>query len=87
MVVALGDLLQLPFNGPRTAKQATVHFIETVIRGVEHEATGNADSNSDRATIELDCKTLGNHCDSPARAAGKRAHDRVAQALSRSANV
>ena len=46
--------LQLSLDGSRTGKHAPVHFIETVVRGVKHEAARNADSDPDRATVELD---------------------------------
>lgn len=53
--------LQLSLDGSRTGKHAPVHFIETVVRGVKHEAARNADSDPDRATVELDRKSLCNH--------------------------
>ena len=58
---ALGHSLQLSLDGPRTGKHLPVHFIETVVRGIKHEAAWNADSDPDRATVELDRKSLGNH--------------------------
>jgi len=61
---AIGDSLQLPLDGPCTGKHAPVHVIEPIIRCVKDEAAGDPGGNSNRAAIELDCKSLRNHGDS-----------------------
>src|SRR5437764_15141270 len=59
-----GNSPQFSLDGAGAAEQPAVHLIEAIVGCVEHEAAGNADSYADRAAVELDCKTLGNHEDS-----------------------
>jgi len=58
---AKSDPGQLPLDRPGAAEHASVHLPETVVGGVEHEAAGDADGDADRAAVELDCKSLGDH--------------------------
>src|SRR6478672_3511197 len=58
------DSLQLALDGAGAAEQPSVHRVEAIVGGVEHEAAGHADGDADRAAVELDCKTLGNHLNS-----------------------
>jgi len=82
--MAFGGALQLPFYGAGTGKQAPVHVIEPIVRCVEHEAAGDADSDTDSAPIELDCKSLRNHEDSaPGAQQGARMRSRMRGAAAR----
>jgi hypothetical protein len=57
----LRNLVHLPLDGSRTGKQAPVHFIKSVVRREEHEATRDADGDPHGAAIKLDAKTLRIH--------------------------
>src|SRR5437868_6465910 len=69
--LSLADFVQLALDCSSTAEHAPVHRLEPAVRCVEHEAARDADGDADRATVELDCETLGNHEDS---APGEQRH-------------
>src|SRR5690349_18235245 len=67
-----GLLFQRTLDRAGAAEQLPVHRVEPVVGCVEHESARHADGNADRAPVELDGKTLGNHLDSWLPAGGAR---------------
>lgn len=74
-MLSTGDLLQLALDGASTRENATIHFVEVIIRCVKYEAARNPDSDADRAVIELNYKSLGHRTLLPA-SGSKHARDR-----------
>ena len=55
------DLLQLALDGPGAREDPPVQFVEIAVGCVKHEAAWHSNRDTDRAAIELDDKSLGNH--------------------------
>jgi hypothetical protein len=57
-----GGFLQRPVDRPGAREQAAVERVEPLVRRKEFEAAGNAHGDPDRATVELNGKSLpGGH--------------------------
>jgi hypothetical protein len=70
-IVPLLCFSQSTLDRSGTGKNPALHVLKLIIGSIEDGAARNADCDTYRATLELNCKTLCNHDMTPTRA-GKR---------------